>query len=91
LCSELIEANALGIDYYGCQPQSRAWLRVLGFKETTAHPDGDKVPSRFQPLDGARNSIETAIFLSAEASNCINSHEAPWYWTKSDGDQDRPN
>lgn len=91
LWSDLIEADALGVDYYGYHPEWRAWLCESGFKATDGHPDGDKVPARFQPLDSARSSIETAVLLPAEVPDSVNGPEAPWYWTKSDGDQDRPN
>jgi GNAT superfamily N-acetyltransferase len=88
---DLVETDAIGADYYGCHGATRAWLRELGFMDTSAHPDGDKIPSRFQPLDGKVSSILTAIFGTTGTPNCFGSPDSLWYWTKSDGDQDRPN
>lgn len=87
----LRDAGAVGADFYGYHGQTRCWLRQLGFAETARHPDGSAIPSRFQPLDGKGGGILSAMFLQSELPPCADSAECPWYWTKSDSDQDRPN
>jgi hypothetical protein len=88
---DMVETNAIGADYYGCYAVTRAWLRELGFMDTSAHPDGDKIPSRFQPLDDKVGPILTAISGIAANPSRFDSPNCLWYSTKSDGDQDRPN
>jgi hypothetical protein len=88
---DLSAADALGADYYGYHKETGAWLQELGFLQTDRHPDGETIPSRFQPLDGKGGSILTAVFMPPEVASCSSNHTGLWYWTKSDGDQDRPN
>jgi GNAT superfamily N-acetyltransferase len=90
-CRELVEAGALGADFYGYHSKYSAWLNEFGFHLVSDHPDGVLIPSRLQPLDSRPGNILGAIISEdklpshPEASNCS------WYWTKSDADQDRPN
>lgn len=88
---ELGEAGAMGADYYGYHSQTRGLLRQFGFHETSQHPDGRSIPSRFQPLDGKGGGILSAMFQQSEMPPCADSNDCAWYWTKSDSDQDRPN
>jgi hypothetical protein len=88
---ELRDNGALGADFYGYHGQTRCMLRQYGFRETTHHPDGRAIPSRFQPLDGKGGGILSAMFMQSEAPACADAGDCPWYWTKSDSDQDRPN
>jgi hypothetical protein len=87
----LRNADALGADFYGYHGQTRCLLRQFGFRESSHHPEGRAIPSRFQPLDGKGGGILSAMFMQSEAPACTDSGECPWYWTKSDSDQDRPN
>jgi hypothetical protein len=87
----LRQAGAFGADYYGYHGQTRCWFRQLGFHEAGAHPDGRDIPSRFQPLDGKGGGILSAMFLQSDVPSCADGPDCPWYWTKSDSDQDRPN
>jgi hypothetical protein len=87
----LREAGAFGADFYGYHGQTRCWLRQLGFPEASLHPDGRAIPSRFQPLEGKGGGILSAMFLQSEVASCADAADCPWYWTKSDSDQDRPN
>ncbi len=87
----LRENGALGADFYGYHGETRCWLRQLGFRETAQHPQGRAIPSRFQPLDAKGGAILSAMFVEAELPPCADSTDCPWYWTKSDSDQDRPN
>jgi hypothetical protein len=87
---QLREAGALGADYYGYHGETRQWLGQLGFGEAATHVDGPGIPSRFQPLDGKGGGIMSALFLQNAASPA-GAGPCPWYWTKSDSDQDRPN
>jgi hypothetical protein len=84
------EEGAFAADYYGFHAATNRYFDEAGFVDTRSATDGDKVPSRFQPLDGKGGGILSAMFLtgggpSFEDSTC------PWYWTKADSDQDRPN
>jgi hypothetical protein len=87
----LRKEDALGADFYGYHGQTRCWLRQLGFREAVHHPDGRAIPSRFQPLDGKGGGILSAMFLQSDLPACGDAGDCPWYWTKSDSDQDRPN
>ena len=87
----LRQAGAFGADYYGYHGQTRCWFRQLGFPESGIHPDGRAIPSRFQPLDGKGGGILSAMFLQSDVPSCADGMDCPWYWTKSDSDQDRPN
>ncbi len=88
---ELRRTGAMGADFYGYHGQTRCVLRQFGFRETATHPDGRAIPSRFQPLDGKGGGILSAMFMQSEARACGDVGDCPWYWTKSDSDQDRPN
>lgn len=88
---ELHDAGALGADFYGYHGATRCLLRQFGFREASCHPDGRAIPSRFQPLDGKGGGILSAMFLQADVPACGDAGDCPWYWTKSDSDQDRPN
>ncbi len=88
---ELIEADALGADYYGYHGTIRGWLRDLGFPEVLEQPDGEAIPARFQPLDSKGGRIRSAIFAQPTIPPCSLDLQCVWYWTKSDADQDRPN
>jgi hypothetical protein len=87
----LREAGALGSDYYGYHGQTRRWFRQLGFSEAGIHPDGRAIPSRLQPLEGKGGAILSVTFLQCDVPSCADGADCPWYWTKSDSDQDRPN
>ena len=96
LCSALLSANSTA---------PAPWLRIstaiTGKRgscsriwASTALPSIPTVallPSRFQPLDGKGGGIMSAIFLRDAKSPTQDDCECPWYWTKSDSDQDRPN
>lgn len=88
---ELQELGAFGADFYGYHGDARAALEANGFRPVNCHPDGDAIPSRFQPLDGKGGAILSAIFPPEGAPSCGITEHCPWYWTKSDSDQDRPN
>jgi GNAT superfamily N-acetyltransferase len=88
---QLAAEDALGADYYGYHGTSRAWLTQCGLREVHDQPDGSALPSRFQPLDGRGGTIMSAMFAPRDMPPCSTSLDSPWYWTKSDADQDRPN
>lgn len=88
---ELSEIQALGADYYGYHGQSRDWLNEFGFRAVDEHPDGQAIPSRFQPLDQRGGCIRSAVSVPDMVPICASDVRCPWYWTKSDADQDRPN
>jgi GNAT superfamily N-acetyltransferase len=88
---QLAEMQALGADYYGYHGHSRVWLEEFGFRAIDQHPDGPAIPSRFQPLDRRGGSISGVLSVRDEVPICAIEDGCPWYWTKSDSDQDRPN
>jgi len=88
---QLSEAGAFGADYYGFHGESGEWLREQALRPVSTVEQGYALPSRFQPLDGKGGGILSAMFGSAGLPSCKISAECPWYWTKSDSDQDRPN
>jgi hypothetical protein len=88
---ELRKHDAVGADFYGFHGQTRQYLANGGFVPTEIHPDGKAIPSRFQPLDGKGGDILSAMFVGASLPDCNTAADCPWYWTKSDSDQDRPN
>ena len=87
---EVAAADAIGADYYGYHGPTREALSALGFR-ALSEEDADAIPSRFQPLDGKGGGIMSAFFLKREAPEVNLGPECPWYWTKADSDQDRPN
>jgi len=89
--AELDRAGAMAADYYGYHGETRKLLQDLGFRSSSFHPEGSALPSRFQPLDGKGGGILSAVFLRDAKSPTDNDFDCPWYWTKSDSDQDRPN
>lgn len=91
LWRQLEEADAIGADFYGYHGQVGSWLSDAGFHGVEGHPDGQAIPSRFQPLDGRGGSMRSAIFMQDGIPTCSTDHSSLWYWTKSDSDQDRPN
>jgi hypothetical protein len=86
MCAE----GAFAADFYGYHAGTNGCLEKAGFVDTGKVPDAGHVPSRFQPLDGKGAGILSAMFLQ-ERSPGFNDAASPWYWTKSDSDQDRPN
>jgi hypothetical protein len=88
--NQLKASDAMGADYYGYHGPTRETLRQLGFRPTDEVAGAD-LPSRFQPLDGKGGGILSAMFVPADTPACTTAADCPWYWTKSDSDQDRPN
>jgi hypothetical protein len=89
--NEARKAGAFGADYYGFHGPSRRQLVQAGLKMTQSHEAGEHIPSRFQPLDGKGGEILSAGMLEGGIPECEISDDCPWYWTKADSDQDRPN
>jgi hypothetical protein len=87
---QMSEAGAFGADFYGYHSQTNSDFDNAGFVYTTKLADGEHIPSRFQPLDGKGGGILSAMFLREKAP-AFQESDCPWYWTKSDSDQDRPN
>jgi len=87
---EMEAAGALGADFYGYHAGANRALEEAGFLDCGSIEDGERLPSRFQPLDGKGGGILSAMFLKEPAPGFAPPDSA-WYWTKSDSDQDRPN
>jgi hypothetical protein len=87
----LQEADAIGADYYGYHSGIGAWLQAAGFHASQHCVDGLAMPARFQPLDGKGGGIVSAVFAPDHILAPSTMARCPWYWTKSDADQDRPN
>jgi hypothetical protein len=88
--AQIEAAGALGADFYGYHSAANCCLERAGFVDTATVAEGAQIPSRFQPLDGKGGGILSAMFLKA-AAPAFTPADCPWYWTKSDSDQDRPN
>jgi GNAT superfamily N-acetyltransferase len=88
--NELLEADALGADFYGYHSEIATWIVDPGFRCVDSHSDGQMIPSRFQPLESKIGTILGAVFAE---DSLLNSSTAShlMYCTKSDADQDRPN
>ena len=88
----LDQAGAFGCDCYLYHGQLGQWLADAGLHRLDDHPDGNAVPSRFQPLDSAGGQIRSAVSLRTPPFPAYPyAPDCTWYWTKSDSDQDRPN
>jgi hypothetical protein len=85
------DAGVLGVDFYGYHGLTRSILEHNGLLSIEGHPDGALIPSRFQPLDTHGGGILNAMFVPEGLPCCTVEPNSPWYWTKSDSDQDRPN
>jgi len=84
--------GCFAIDYFGYHGRVGSSLEKLGFPLLKNHIDGAAIPGRFQPLDYKSGKISSA--LSPEFTIVPQypfDASCDWYWTKSDGDQDRPN
>jgi hypothetical protein len=91
LWQALREADVIGADYYGYHGGISSWLHGAGFHAVQHCADGLAMPARFQPLDGKGGRIVSAVFAPDDVPECAAELQCPWYWTKSDADQDRPN
>ncbi len=91
LWHELLEADALGADYYGYHGEHEIWLEEFGFRATETHPDGQMMPALFQPLDSNPATVLGAVVAQGDLPCYPGEAHSVWYWTKSDSDQDRPN
>ncbi len=92
LWDSLDAAGAFGCDCYLYHGKLGKWLADAGMHRLDDHPDGNAVPSRFQPLDAAGGQIRSAVSLRTPPFPAWPfSRDCNWYWTKSDSDQDRPN
>ena len=91
LVGEMRTADVLGMDFYGYHGPSRLILENNGVRDIGGHIDGTLIPSRFQPLDIHGGGILNAMFVQEGLPSCTSETNSPWYWTKSDSDQDRPN
>ncbi len=88
---ELRAAGAFGADHYCFHGPTRTLLQQLGFREVGTGADHHAIPARFQPLDAKGGGILSAMFVQPGVPDCSLDAACPWYWTKSDSDQDRPN
>lgn len=87
---QLKAADALGADFYGYHGGIRQMLSEACFREAEHHPDGGMIPARLQPVE-AGGGMLNAMFADPDLPPCTLQPDCPWYWTKSDSDQDRPN
>ena len=84
-------AGALGADYYGYHGPTGERLEDGGMIPVSRVGDGGALPSRFQPIDGKGGGIMSAMLVQFDRPACVAGAACPWYWTKADSDQDRPN
>lgn len=90
LQADLLQQDALGADFYNYNAGCLQTLDHHQFRSTLLHPDGHSIPTRLQPIDPGGGMLN-AIFADPDLPPCDLSSTCPWYWTKSDSDQDRPN
>jgi hypothetical protein len=90
LVAEIAGADAMFADFYGYHGETADRLDALGFRRTEHHPEGDRIPSRFQPLEAGGGQIMSAVATKL-APPGEDAGGRAWYWTKGDSDQDRPN
>src|SRR5262249_16175950 len=90
LCEQLRETDAIGADFFGYHGPTSQALSANGMRDASSVPDGNALPSRFQPLS-PHSPTHNAMFADSGLPVCDVSANCPWYWTKSDSDQDRPN
>ncbi|MEQ6356844.1 hypothetical protein ABNX05_19630 [Lysinibacillus sp. M3] len=83
------EKSLLFWDFY-CASTIASWsLENVGFKKSD---NQSYFPTRFQPLDLSVSSIKSAIYINPGVLKKLNVFDInPWYITKGDSDQDRPN
>jgi hypothetical protein len=91
IVNDMAASGAMAMDYYGFHGQTRTWMAEDGFRLADTHPDGERLPSRFQPLDGKGGGILSAMFRPDGVQSVAMDDDCAWYWTKADSDQDRPN
>lgn len=84
-------AGAFAADYYGYHGRYGSLLESSGLRKVSQVAGGECVPTRFQPLDGKGGGIMSAMLVQFDRPACVADAECPWYWTKADSDQDRPN
>lgn len=85
LAAAVLAAHARGaalVDFYCSLTHYAPALEQAGFFNERDHPDG-RIAALFQPLDFRKVGIRVLVSESQST--------APWYITKADSDQDRPN
>jgi hypothetical protein len=85
------QAGAFAVDYYGYHGRYGRLLEASGLQRVSQVEDGEWIPTRFQPLDGKGGGIMSAMLVQFATPACAADVACPWYWTKADSDQDRPN
>ncbi|MCA9623725.1 MAG: GNAT family N-acetyltransferase [Myxococcales bacterium] len=83
--------EVIGADYYNYHGLTGGWLAEAGMALSDAHPDGQGIPSGFQPIDRRCKPIPNAVWIrhGKGPSFPFDPGDA-WYWTKSDSDRDVP-
>jgi hypothetical protein len=81
--------DAFGIDFYGFHHGINQCLEENGFVSLDRLPFGNRLPSRFQPLDNKGGVITSALKVGFPGP--VYGTPSDWYWTRADSDQDRPN
>jgi hypothetical protein len=89
--SQAQQAGAFAVDYYGYHGRYGKLLEASGLRRVSEVEGGELIPTRFQPLDGKGGGIMSAMLVQFATPACVANVACPWYWTKADSDQDRPN
>ncbi|MSP50823.1 MAG: N-acetyltransferase [Alphaproteobacteria bacterium] len=88
---ELRAGDITFADYYCTHGRFSSWLDATPFVRVDCSPHGEAFPSRFQPLNGGKSAIPSAVRPPLVAPQYPPSPGERWYWTRSDSDLDRPN
>ncbi len=90
LVTALQSADVFGADFTGYNGFLGDVFLGSGFHLVENKIDGTNTPCRFQPIDTAMTTLNSAIFVSDMGPESLFSETCPWIWTKGDGDMDRP-
>lgn len=86
ILAEAAESAVAFADFYCTSPAFAAPLESAGFARED--PGGPVLPALFQPLDARRTAL-TGAFWASDGTERFAGRDV--YFTRSDGDQDRPN
>jgi hypothetical protein len=88
-----VENNVAFIDFYCTETKLSSKLEQYGFYRDDQLPEQDRLPRLFQPLDFRTNPLNITIWIRPDIHP--DNHQFftgdKLYFTRADGDQDRPN
>ncbi len=91
LMYELRGHQVIGFDHYNYAGDVAQLMQAAGITHSIMNPVLNLFPSRFNPVEMSSNKTLSAVHIDQPIPDLNNLITSKWYWTKSDGDQDRPN